>query len=99
MGIGRPIIEFLMAPLRNLALQPAFMHDGAFVRLEDAVRYHLDALGSAAGYGTAALPPAVPNGGAWHDEQGWFASVRPVKKSVWPAAGLPGFGLPGTFVI
>jgi len=48
---------FRTSPLRNLALQPAFMHDGAFVRLEDAVRYHLDALGSAAGYTTAALPP------------------------------------------
>jgi len=27
---------FRTAPLRNVALQPAFMHNGAFVRLEDA---------------------------------------------------------------
>ena len=47
---------FRTSPLRNVALQPAFMHDGAFVRLEDAVRYHLDAVGGAAGYTTARLP-------------------------------------------
>ncbi|MEP7348217.1 MAG: cytochrome c peroxidase, partial [Gemmatimonadaceae bacterium] len=35
---------FRTSPLRNVALQPAFMHNGAFVRLEDAMRYHLDAV-------------------------------------------------------
>lgn len=44
---------FRTSPLRNLALQPAFFHNGAFTRLEDAVRYHLDALGSAASYNPA----------------------------------------------
>lgn len=48
---------FRTSPLRNVALQPAFMHNGAFVRLEDAIRYHLDALGGASTYGTALLPP------------------------------------------
>lgn len=48
---------FRTSPLRNVALQPAFMHNGAFVRLEDAIRYHLDARGHAAGYTTALLPP------------------------------------------
>jgi cytochrome c peroxidase len=33
---------FRTAPLRNVALQPAFMHNGRFVRLEDAIRHHLD---------------------------------------------------------
>jgi cytochrome c peroxidase len=47
---------FRTSPLRNVALQPAFMHNGAFVRLEDAIRYHLDARGGAATYGTAGLP-------------------------------------------
>ena len=47
---------FRTAPLRNVALQPAFMHDGAFVRLEDAIRYHLDAVSGAATYTTARLP-------------------------------------------
>jgi cytochrome c peroxidase len=41
---------FRTSPLRNLALQPAFFHNGAFTRLEDAVRYHLDAIGSAPSY-------------------------------------------------
>jgi cytochrome c peroxidase len=47
---------FRTSPLRNVALQPAFMHDGAFVTLEDAVRYHLDAVDGASWYDTAKLP-------------------------------------------
>jgi cytochrome c peroxidase len=47
---------FRTSPLRNVALQPAFMHNGAFVRLEDAVRYHLDAVTGAATYTTNRLP-------------------------------------------
>jgi cytochrome c peroxidase len=47
---------FRTSPLRNVALQPAFMHNGAFVRLEDAIRYHLDAVNRAATYSTAELP-------------------------------------------
>ncbi|HEV2860032.1 MAG TPA: cytochrome c peroxidase [Pyrinomonadaceae bacterium] len=45
---------FRTSPLRNLALQPSFFHNGAFTRLEDAVRYHLDAPGSAPAYDPAA---------------------------------------------
>jgi cytochrome c peroxidase len=47
---------FRTSPLRNVALQSAFMHNGAFVTLEDAVRYHLDAVGGAATFSTARLP-------------------------------------------
>ena len=47
---------FRTSPLRNVALQSAFMHNGAFVRLEDAIRYHLDATGRAGTYTTALLP-------------------------------------------
>ncbi|MBC7894480.1 MAG: hypothetical protein H7066_03650 [Cytophagaceae bacterium] len=47
---------FRTSPLRNVALQSAFMHNGAFVRLEDAIRYHLDARRGAALYTTAKLP-------------------------------------------
>jgi cytochrome c peroxidase len=47
---------FRTSPLRNVALQPAFMHDGAFTRLEDAIRYHLDATRGAASYTTAHMP-------------------------------------------
>jgi cytochrome c peroxidase len=48
---------FRTSPLRNVALQPAFMHNGAFVTLEAAIRYHLDATGSAAAWTPAALAP------------------------------------------
>jgi cytochrome c peroxidase len=48
---------FRTPPLRNAALQPAFMHNGAFVRLEDAVRHHLNADSSARAYTPAALAP------------------------------------------
>lgn len=47
---------FRTSPLRNVALQPAFMHNGAFTRLEDAVRYHLNAGARAATYDTSRLP-------------------------------------------
>ena len=34
--------KFRTAPLRNLALSPGFFHNGAFVRIEDAIRHHLN---------------------------------------------------------
>ena len=46
---------FRTSPLRNVALQPAFMHNGAFVRLEDAIRHHLDPVASATSYSPARL--------------------------------------------
>jgi cytochrome c peroxidase len=42
--------RFRTAPLRNLARAPAFFHNGAFARLDDAIRHHLDAHNSARGY-------------------------------------------------
>jgi cytochrome c peroxidase len=42
--------KFRTSPLRNVALQPAFFHNGAFTRLEDAVRHHLDVFTSARNY-------------------------------------------------
>ena len=39
--------KFRTSPLRNVALQPAFFHNGSFTRLEDAVRHHLDVFTSA----------------------------------------------------
>jgi len=47
---------FRTSPLRNVALQPFFMHNGAFTRLEDAIRYHLDAAEYAASYTPNRLP-------------------------------------------
>ena len=42
--------KFRTAPLRNLAVAPAFFHNGAFTRLEDAIRHHLDVDDSARHY-------------------------------------------------
>jgi cytochrome c peroxidase len=42
--------RFRTSPLRNVALQPAFFHNGAFTRLEDAIRHHLDVAVSARNY-------------------------------------------------
>ena len=55
---GNPADRYMFrtSPLRNVSLQPAFMHDGAFVRLEDALRYHLDALTASESYDTSRLP-------------------------------------------
>jgi cytochrome c peroxidase len=42
--------KFRTSPLRNVALQPAFFHNGAFTRLEDAIAHHLDPAATAPGY-------------------------------------------------
>jgi len=38
--------KFRTSPLRNAALQPAFFHNGAFTRIEDAIRHHLNVFDS-----------------------------------------------------
>jgi cytochrome c peroxidase len=45
---------FRTAPLRNVALAPAFMHDGAFLKLERAIAHHLDVFTSTDSYDPAA---------------------------------------------
>jgi len=46
--------KFRTSPIRNVALQPAFFHNGAFRRLEDAIEHHLDVFTSARNYGPEA---------------------------------------------
>jgi cytochrome c peroxidase len=41
---------FRTSPLRNIKLQPTFFHNGAYTRLEDAMRFHLDAINIARKY-------------------------------------------------
>ena len=53
-GNAKDRYKFRTSPLRNLALQPAFFHNGCFTRLEDAVRHHLDVKKSARNYDPAA---------------------------------------------
>jgi cytochrome c peroxidase len=42
--------KFRTSPLRNIALSPAFFHNGAFTRLDDAIEHHLDVVRSARNY-------------------------------------------------
>src|SRR5262249_50719136 len=44
------IYKFRTSPLRNLAVQPAFFHNGSFLSLTNALEHHLDALGMAREY-------------------------------------------------
>lgn len=45
--------KFRTSPLRNVAVQPTFMHNGAFTKLEDAIRHHLDVTASVQHYSAA----------------------------------------------
>ncbi|MGH7570559.1 MAG: cytochrome-c peroxidase [Gemmatimonadota bacterium] len=47
--------KFRTSPIRNVGLQPTFMHNGAFVTLEDAIRHHLDVRASLESYTSQAL--------------------------------------------
>lgn len=49
-GDNQDRYRFRTPPLRNVALQPAFFHNGAFTRLKDAIVHHLDVIGSATSY-------------------------------------------------
>lgn len=51
--------KFRTQPLRNAAYQPSYMHNGAYVCLSDAVRHHLDAVGSVRAYTTDHLEPTL----------------------------------------
>ncbi len=42
--------KFRTSPIRNAAVQAAFFHNGAFTRLEDAIRHHLNVFDSARSY-------------------------------------------------
>jgi cytochrome c peroxidase len=67
--------RFRTAPLRNLAVQPAFMHDGCFTTLEEAVRHHLDVFASARAYGPTRLD---------EDLRGPLGPIEPVLARVDP---------------
>ena len=50
--------KFRTAPLRNLSVASGFFHNGAFVRLEDAMHFHLNVIAGARTYdpGQAGVP-------------------------------------------
>lgn len=74
--------KFRTSPLRNVALQPTFMHNGAFTNLEVAVRYHLNALGAAQQYSPAAQNLAA-------DLTGPMGPIDPVLQRLDPNLATP----------
>lgn len=74
--------KFRTSPLRNVALQPAFMHNGAFTRLEDAVRHHLNASASARNYTPASQHLAA-------DLAGPTGPIEPVLARIDPLLAQP----------
>lgn len=42
--------KFRTSPLRNVGAQPTFFHNGAYTRLEDAIKHHTDVVTSVKNY-------------------------------------------------
>lgn len=76
--------RFRTSPLRNVALQPAFFHNGAFTRLEDAIRHHLNVLESAWTYDATAA-------GVDRDLRTRLGPVAPVLDRIDPRLASPMF--------
>jgi cytochrome c peroxidase len=74
--------KFRTSPLRNVALQPTFFHNGAFTRLEDAIRHHLDVFASARAYSPEAA-------GVDPDLMAPMGPTEPVLARVDPILGSP----------
>jgi len=73
---------FRTSPLRNVAVQSSFMHNGAFTSLEDAVRHHLDVFASARHYTPASQHLAA-------DLAGPTGPIDPVLARVDPTLARP----------
>jgi cytochrome c peroxidase len=74
--------KFRTSPLRNVALQPTFSHNGAWTRLEDVIRHHLDVFTSARNYN-----PTVA--GVASDLRGPLGPIEPVLALVDPLIANP----------
>ncbi|HEX6717585.1 MAG TPA: cytochrome c peroxidase [Pyrinomonadaceae bacterium] len=74
--------KFRTSPLRNVALQPTFFHNGAFTRLEDAIRHHLDVFTSARNYNSEAA-------GVDADLRAPMGPIEPVLARVDPLLATP----------
>ena len=81
-GDAQDRYKFRTSPLRNVAVQPTFMHNGSFTDLDDAVRYHLDALGSASGYTPSSQRLAT-------DLLGSTGPIAPVLQRIDPVLSTP----------
>jgi cytochrome c peroxidase len=74
--------KFRTSPIRNVAVQPTFFHNGAFTDLEAAVRHHLNVFSSALNY-----TPASQNLDA--DLTGPTGPIQPVLARLDPILATP----------
>jgi len=74
--------KFRTSPIRNVGLQPAFFHNGAFTTLEDAIRHHLDVFASARNYEPVAAGVAA-------DLQTLAGPIEPVLARIDPLLATP----------
>jgi cytochrome c peroxidase len=74
--------KFRTSPIRNVALQPTFFHNGAFTKLEDAIRHHLDVSASARNYNASAAGVDV-------DLSALLGPIEPVLERVDPILAKP----------
>ncbi len=58
-GDPTEFFQFRTPSLRNIELEGPYMHNGAFVDLEDAVRHHLDPAASLAAYDESQVEPEL----------------------------------------
>lgn len=79
---SRDRYKFRSSPLRNVALQPAFFHNGAFTKLQDAIRHHLNVSLSAKNYN-------AKQAGVATDLTGRLAPIANVLGSVDPLLAFP----------
>lgn len=73
--------KFRTSPIRNLALQPAFFHNGAFTTLEEAIAHHLDVAASVKNYTPVERLP--------DDLAGPIGPMRPVLDRLDPLVSKP----------
>ncbi len=74
--------KFRSSPLRNAALQPAFFHNGAYTRLDDAIRFHIGTVAAAPHYNGAAA-------GVDPDLRGRLGPIAPVIQRLDPKLVVP----------
>jgi len=81
-GLEADRYKFRSSPLRNAALQPAFFHNGAFTRLPDAIRHHLNVFASARNYNPVAA-------GVDRDLAQRLGPIEPVLERIDPRLATP----------
>jgi len=81
-GNARDLYAFRTSPLRNVALQPTFFHNGSFISLELAIHHHLNATASANAYSPA-------EAGVDADLRGPMGPLAPVLENLDPLLQTP----------